>query len=681
MATLSGNGGFFFGERLLFYGNKLPAPEKRETKGSFDYRSPMKSFDESPQAFYQQPARSKPVFLSDHADLPDDTGFHTSHESSALKLHAEAEGVSISAKSQGASVIPASQVFQGHIDSLDNIPITRMPTAVRLPSGDAAPVKEVHVEVINSAADPDAPELYVQKAMGLEDHSIQLNIDLVVDTHDNLEAMRIELSGFQDGTTFSAGHLDDETAVWILEHPSQLTGLTMLPPKDYSGAMVLHLEVIVANSLGNPLYSRIDFKVDIEAAADVPGLSVINTSDAPLMDTAVHSPGVDFFIAGPQGEDGALSVVIYIETHSDIGPNGVTVEFNRVPKSASFNQGKEISPGNWLMNYNEIVDLKFYPPKYFSGELTLGINVYTMNGFENSASYESSLSMYVTSLFDVPIIATGDSIGSVADPRGVPIQAFVFDTDEALLITISQIPEEAHLSAGTIRENGAYQVTAQQLATGLRLIGAAIGSHELQIEAQRSKSHGSATTMEKFVVNVLDGSVPDSISALPLSITVDPAAGKQNEPIDLNIEITSRGLEIREMVLVTISGLPEGASLNHGAFDGEKWIITPNLLTNLQMIPPKDFNGALDLTVNVVRSDELGHRVASQYDMPLTIARGSDTPVQVRALDKDKEENTAINDFVSELVIACEGSTGNDNLVFSSDKTRTYQFCNYSTKS
>ena len=91
--------------------------------------------------------------------------------------------------------------------------------------------------------------------------------------------------------------------------------------------------------------------------------------------------------------------------------------------------------------------------------------------------------------------------------------------------------------------------------------------------------------------------VVDDISDAPVVITHD-AAGREDESIALNLSASLTDTDGSEVLSITILGVPAGASLSHGsrAPDGS-WNVDPNDLPNLSILPPSNFSGTINLTL------------------------------------------------------------------------------------
>ena len=76
----------------------------------------------------------------------------------------------------------------------------------------------------------------------------------------------------------------------------------------------------------------------------------------------------------------------------------------------------------------------------------------------------------------------------------------------------------------------------------------------------------------------------------------------------------------RETLGIRIDGVPAGASLSAGARDSETgaWVLRPDELTGLRLIPPADFAGTLSLHVTAVAAEATGD--SASISSPLAVA-------------------------------------------------------------
>ncbi|WP_168173439.1 Ig-like domain-containing protein, partial [Thalassospira sp. MCCC 1A02803] len=122
-------------------------------------------------------------------------------------------------------------------------------------------------------------------------------------------------------------------------------------------------------------------------------------------------------------------------------------------------------------------------------------------------------------------------------------------------------------------------------------------------------------------------------------LDVSDASGNEDNAIALNIDA---GLtDSSEALTVTISGVPDGATLSAGANNGDgTWSLEPGQLEGLTITPPEDFSGSFDLGVTATSAD--GSDVATTTDsITVDVASVADAPT-LDVSDASGSEDSAI---------------------------------------
>ena len=116
---------------------------------------------------------------------------------------------------------------------------------------------------------------------------------------DGSETLSLSLSNFPDGTTFSAGHLDQAAGDWVISATdiSGLNGasLTMTPPTDFGGTFSLHVDAKVTDTATLPSGQVTDTKTfteDFNVAVDK-----LTANDDTITDQPTFTENTDTTIA------------------------------------------------------------------------------------------------------------------------------------------------------------------------------------------------------------------------------------------------------------------------------------------------------------------------------------------------------------------------------------------------
>ncbi|MDE1238271.1 cadherin-like domain-containing protein [Vibrio aestuarianus] len=216
---------------------------------------------------------------------------------------------------------------------------------------------------------------------------------------------------------------------------------------------------------------------------------------------------------------------------------------------------------------------------------------------------------------------TKDVIYEVHSADGTPHRITITVTGTNDAPTVSS---PVTLAAGT--EDTAVTLTpAQLLANATDADHDTLSVQNLQALKPDGSSAGSITTNTQgnfvftpeqdyhghvnFSYEVNDGhTTTAATTSMALNSRIDHATfsgggrGDEDTTIALNIRATEHGGDTLDHVLIT--NVPAGATLSAGSVDAHgNWIVTKADLANLQVAPPKDFNGHIDLTLTGFTTD------------------------------------------------------------------------------
>ncbi|PKR47251.1 Ig-like domain-containing protein, partial [Thalassospira povalilytica] len=175
---------------------------------------------------------------------------------------------------------------------------------------------------------------------------------------------------------------------------------------------------------------------------------------------------------------------------------------------------------------------------------------------EDVATTTGSITVDVAGVADAPTLETSNASGSEDSAIALDIDAGLADSSEVLSITISGVPDGATLSAGTNNGDGTWTLNPDQLE-GLTITPAEdfSGSFELGVTATSVDGEDVATTTGSITVDVA------GVADAP-TLDVSDASGNEDSAIALDIDA---GLtDSSEVLTVTISGVPDGATLSAG---------------------------------------------------------------------------------------------------------------------
>lgn len=154
--------------------------------------------------------------------------------------------------------------------------------------------------------------------------------------------------------------------------------------------------------------------------------------------------------------------------------------------------------------------------------------------------------------------------------------------------------------------------------------------------------------------------------AEPVSLTISPADGIEDEPLKLDLEIVSQDEDGTEVQTVTIANVPDGFSFVDGAGNpvgsqsGDAWTFDGTDVGDLWLVRPEHWSGDLEFDVSVVSterngdtstySDTIGVHVEAVADAPvlnaedLALTEGEPIPLDITAqlVDADGSETLGV---------------------------------------
>ncbi|MDX7952358.1 hypothetical protein P7D22_14400, partial [Lichenihabitans sp. Uapishka_5] len=445
-----------------------------------------------------------------------------------------------------------------------------------------------------------APTLQVAAATGLEDRAVPLSIHAAVLSPN--ETISVTFAGIPAGATLSAGtHNPDGT--WTLT-AAELTGLTLLPPANYSGAFTLNVTATALEPNGSQAQTAASLGVSIAPVADAPSLAVLPATGLENKPIAL---GITSALVAPAvGE--TLSVTI-----------------SGMPTGATLSAGVQHADGSWTLTAAQLTGLTLTPPPGFSGQLTLGVDAQSAVGGTHADTVASCV-VSVVSVAATPLLSgsavTGQEDTAIALNLAASLPAGT--VNETLAVSIGGVPPGASLSAGTYMGNNTWSLAASQLA-GLTLTPAANMSGTIALTVTATAfDPGGASASTSLPVLVTATGVADA----PL-LQVTALSGLEDTPLRLNIGLALSDTDGSEHLgSVTIGGVPGGATLSAGLHNPDgSWTLTPAQLTGLTVLPPANSNAGFTLTVAATSIESNGSTATATATIPVTLVGVADTPL------------------------------------------------------
>ena len=176
-------------------------------------------------------------------------------------------------------------------------------------------------------------------------------------------------------------------------------------------------------------------------------------------------------------------------------------------------------------------------------------------------------------------VLTASGVEGTAIP--LTITATPVDGDDVLSISVSGVPLDATLSAGTNNGGGNWTLTAAQLF-GLKL-NAGETSGTLHVTATNTTTGEVASSATSdIVVTVTSSDVDTSPETPSLAGTVLTASGVEDTAIPLTI--TATPVDGDDVLSISVSGVPLDATLSAGTNNGGgNWTLTAAQLVGLKL--------------------------------------------------------------------------------------------------
>jgi hypothetical protein len=431
---------------------------------------------------------------------------------------------------------------------------------------------QVRVEAV-----ADRPEVSATSASGTEDKPVALKISANLTDTDGSETLSVVVGNLPDGARLSAG-VKNSDGTWTLT-PSELPGLTITPPGNWSGTRTLTVQARSRESSnGSEAINSTTLELHVEAVADAPKVAVKNVSG---------------------NEDQAISLNLSASLVDVDGSETLSVVIVGVPATAMLSHGTREADGTWSVAPADLPRLTLTPSHDFSGRIDLKIRATSRERNGDTAETEAPFSVVVTGVADAPTVIVANARGLEDAPvRLDGLGGALRDTDgsEALSFVLSGLPKGSKLNSGAKQSDGTWLLTPGQLS-GLTMTppANASGEYKLTLTAVATETVGGskASTPASFTVRVDPVVDQGKISG---SIT-----GSEDTAILLQPKFSTPDADGSETwsALTQISGVPAGARLSRGreTSDGTWEVSTADLKAGrVTITPPDDSDADFTLT-------------------------------------------------------------------------------------
>ena len=468
------------------------------------------------------------------------------------------------------------------------------------------------------------PTLSVTDAVGNEDTAIGLGITAALTDTDGSESLAISITGVPAGALLSAG-TNKGGGNWLLS-ASQLAGLKITPPTNSDADIALTVTATSTESNGGAQASAsATLNVVVTAVADTPTLTTANAS-------------------GNEGSAIPLNLTSAL-TDTD-GSESLSISITGVPVSADLSKGTRQTDGSWLLAATDLAGLTVTPHAGLaSGSMSLTATATSTESSNGSqATKVGNFTVTVRGVADAPEFSVdGVPVPTVATVTGnedtaIPLDLSVAlgDTDGTESLSTIKITGtgSATLSAGTFK-SGTWTLTQAQL-NGLTVTPVHNSDATVHLVVSATSTELTPNPAVKTTTTAVGIDVAVTAVADAPTLTVKDASGVEDTPVAVNITSTLTDTDGSESLLISILGVPDGASLSAGnaGFDpvtsAPAWLISvqsPADLAGLTLTPPHDSDQPIDLTVRAISTEGTnGSQAVTESHLNVAIAAVADTP-------------------------------------------------------
>jgi hypothetical protein len=431
----------------------------------------------------------------------------------------------------------------------------------------------------------------------------------------------IIVSGLPSGATLNHGALQTDGS-YVL-HYSDLSGLTLMPPHDFSGSMDLTVIAVYTRSPGmvNQVFTSLPsaLHIDIGASADAPTLSVSDASG---------------------NEDTFISLNGHISAALTDNSENLSIHISGVPAGATMMGATFDSvSGDYIVNDLSILAIK--PPTDSEVDFNLTIKaISTEPSNGNSATTTALLHVDVQAVADAPSVFVDTVTQHFIEGNAIAIGSYihgalapneVIEGDEALKYLISNLPVGASLVGFTPDVNGVYSIDSMQLADlmldpGASFVGAI--SLSVQTEAIENSNGDLAFSANTATLSLI---IDPSVSAPTLSVA--NAIGDEDTTIGLVISGALTGTNTTgETLTFDISNVPSGSILHVTSGDliadvNGVYHVPSSEIGSLTITPPLDFEGSISLSVIATATEGMFSASSSAQTLGIDVHPMAEIPM------------------------------------------------------
>ncbi len=428
-------------------------------------------------------------------------------------------------------------------------------------------------------------------------------------------------------TDFGFTDIDNDGLVQI-----QITNLETVGELKLSGADVVLGQVITAADItagnltfvstnhgsGSP-HDSFEFRVhdgtEYSAGTAVMTVNVTAVADAPMLSTPASIT---------TDEDAGVALGVLADLVDTDGSETLSVIISGVIEGATITDGTSSFTGTLLLDTVDvsawnIAQISVLPPADADGEFNLTVTTTATEASNgDTASSVATIDVIVNAVADAPTLSTPANVTLNEDGTSPPlgIAASLQDTDgsEALNVTISGIVEGATITDGTHSFTGTAVLNSVDVSTwtlaNITVTPPLHSDAEFQLVVTATATESTPTSADLTVTTLtaqtsatIDVQV-DAVADAPTLTVNATATGDEDNAIALTINSSLVDADGSESLLISLSGVPNGALLSAGTnLGGGLWALTPAQLSGLTITPPPNSDSEFRLTVTATATE------------------------------------------------------------------------------
>ena len=328
----------------------------------------------------------------------------------------------------------------------------------------------------------------------------------------------------------------------------------------------------------------------------------------------------------------------------EVGGGEVSVIVSGVPDGATLNVGTENEDGTWTVDAEDVGNLEVTLAEGDGGPHDITLTVADQDG----------------EVLATQSITAGDGFGFTAE---LDVSAMLTDTDgsETLTVTIDDLPDGAVLSAGEQNDDGSWTVDGDDLDGLTVSLPSGVDDFDVSVTAVSTENDGDTAT----TTGTLSIAVPElDQTAEGAEIDAADAAGNEDTAIALDIDVTQLDTDGSETMTITLSDIPDGATLYDG--DGNEIQVSAGSvelsaaqLDGLSIKPPANSNEDFSLTVTTETTEEsTGETTTNTATLDVDVTGVADAPTLSASVSEGEASGGVTDINVSQDTIDAAGTDG-----------------------